>query len=76
METLEAYYKALDQVSDQPITNGRSYNQSDTELLDYLQKKYSEETGLSLDIREAIELLMEKPNVADNNLWHTLSGGN
>lgn len=74
MKTLEAYYKALEQVSDQPITNGRSYNHSDTELLDYLQKKYSEETGLSLDIREAIELLMEDKDVTNHNLWDTLSG--
>ena len=67
--TLEAYYKALTKVLGEgdDITNGRSYNHSDTELLDYLEKRYAKDTGSSIDIREAIELLMEKPNVADNH---------
>lgn len=74
--TLEEYYAALQSVTNKPVTyisNGRSYNHSDKELLDFLQQKYIEETSNPLDIREAIELLMENRHVENNRLWNTLS---
>lgn len=76
-QTLQEYYECVKPLTKNKaayISNGRSYNHSDKDFLNYLEQKYIQDTGNPLDIREAIELLMEETqHVEDNNLWHTLS---
>jgi len=76
--TLETYYKWLELVKDEQVTNGRSLPTSplhrDTVLLNFLQGKYNLEVNPSGDIRVAIEQLMEKDKDGNNNLRDTLFG--